>query len=767
MKFFIKLFSFLFLSLTVSFAFAEDGKIEEVIVTATKKAENLQTVPIAITAVTGTQLDDRGVLDISEIAETTPNLQFEIGQPTSGLRGAPVIFMRGLGQDDFVIVGDPGVGVYVDGVYVGRTMGAVLENIDVERIEVLRGPQGTLFGKNTIGGAINMITKRPSDETERSLSLGIGEDGYNEVRYTASGLVGENSKARVSVLRRERDGYVKLKQYENFYGGSNEITSMRASLLIEPSDDLKVDLAFDYTDEEGSPSAASVQGAWGTIATDNLGGNPQLGAFARIWNAFKTGADRASCLSAAGQSSNPACMGPQWTPNNPYESDQLFADRAGNKLEPTNTMEVMGASMTITKDLSNGQFKSITAYREFDSVIFNDVDFTPHISFANNHPEFSQDQVSQEFQLTGTANDGNSEYLLGSYYFDESGLEYIMNQIALPFVTVDGFWYQDIWRNINNDAKAVYGSWKHRLSEKLTVTLGGRHTTSTKSFNLVTERATGIQVQNGEMEEKEFTPNLNFGYEISDDTYSYFTYSEGYRDGGYPARFVGQVPDPLPFYDAEFVKSYEVGLKTYLNDRKTRLNLAYFLTDYSDMQVTANPPATIGSETTKDNLGDSEISGLELELQALLSENLSLDLSAAWLNDKVKSVPGGVLMSGPFPIDQDSDLIYTPDFSFSIALNHSVDLGSGTLDSRVQYSAKDDYYHSITNIPESLETDHKVVNMSMRYQPNNADWEVSLVGKNITDEDYYTVQRQFNNYPFMFGTPKRPRHFTLRYKYNF
>ena len=124
-------------------------------------------------------------------------------------------------------------------------------------------------------------------------------------------------------------------------------------------------------------------------------------------------------------------------------------------------------------------------------------------------------------------------------------------------------------------------------------------------------------------------------------------------------------------------------------------------------------------------------------------------------------------MSGPFPIDQDSDLIYTPDLSFSIALNHSVDLGSGTLDSRVQYSAKDDYYHSITNIPESLETDHKVVNMSMRYQPNNADWEVSLVGKNITDEDYYTVQRQFNNYPFMFGTPKRPRHFTLRYKYNF
>ncbi|MDH3640717.1 MAG: TonB-dependent receptor [Gammaproteobacteria bacterium] len=763
---FFRTFVVVCVAAAIGFPQAYAAELEEIVVTARKLEETLQNAPVAVSVASGELLESMGGGDLSVVGKMAPNVQFETGQPTSGIR-APTVYIRGMGQDDFIIVEDGAVGVYLDGVYVGRTLGSVFDLVDVERVEVLRGPQGTLFGRNTIGGAISLVSKAPSTEAmEGNFKVGLGEDGYRNMQGVFNLPLGETAAARFSAFAREQDGYVEALQYDSYDLGEEDVWGLRAALRYEPNDVFSADLAVDYSSDRSSPNAV------GPIDFLNLDGQPRpTNTFGNWWNVFHSG-NPAGCTDPAVAAVNTDCYGAVWDPGDEYATNSVFRDNDGNVIEPEQKLDVLGVHLNLSWDLGWGELKSISAYREFEARIFNDVDFTPHLIFHNNHDDFTQDQFSQELQLSGTAFDDKLDFLVGLFYFEEDGVEDIFNQLSFPSAQAPEFFFQQVTRFVENDSQAIFTQLNYRFTDRVQLTAGMRYSESTKKFNLVQPNILGAMVDNtGELKVEEWTPMFTLSWDVNDDIMTYFTYSEGFRDGGFPARFVGAIPEPLPFYDPEFVENFELGLKMMLADNRVRLNVAAFQMDYDDIQVTASiefPSAVVGSSTSKDNLGKARIRGLEAELTAAITDNLVVNASLGILDDKIKEVTDGSLLSGSFRITEDNDLPMTPNFNGSIGAEytHMIDNG-GQVIVRADYAFKDDFYTRIENIVETEEKNYQTLSASVRYLSANGRWEVGVWGRNVTDETYYQARRIFESLGTTFGTPTRGRTVYGSVQYNF
>ncbi|MEL0307260.1 MAG: TonB-dependent receptor plug domain-containing protein, partial [Halieaceae bacterium] len=361
----------------------ESMALEEVVVTARRREENMQQVPIAVSVITGKDLLDSGGLKIDTIGKMAPNVHFEAAGGTSGVK-SPIIFIRGMGQNDFIPVEDPAVGIYVDGVYMGRNIGSVFDLIDIERVEVLRGPQGTLFGRNTIGGAINIVSAAPSDEFGGSVQFSAGSDGYLEGKATVNVPFGERAGGRFIVFKRERDGYVRALQYDDLELGSDDSWGARARINADLTDNFNLDIVFDYTEANETPGAISPVAGIGGFNGSTIQLGLPVQPFAHFYNAIWSG-NAASCTTAAGQAGDTSCYGPVWNTGDPYAVNSVYTDNDGNKIVPEQDVEVMGGAITLTWNIGDLELKSITGYREFDIGFYNELDFSPYILFANNH----------------------------------------------------------------------------------------------------------------------------------------------------------------------------------------------------------------------------------------------------------------------------------------------------------------------------------------------------------------------------------------------
>jgi len=742
--------------------------LEEIVVTARRREESLQDVPASVAVISSEEILARGEANFDVIGKIVPNVHFESAGGTSGVK-SPVVFVRGMGQADFIIVEDPAVGLYLDGVFMGRMVGQASDLVDVERIEVLRGPQGTLFGRNTIGGAINIVSKKPDDEFGASFKLGAGEDGHQEARVTVNVPLGEGWGARVSAFTREMDGYVDALQYSGYDLGSEDIWGSRVVVSGTIGDMFSIDFSADYSKDESTPGAIVPLNGIGVWDGVQMEGPGQPGAFGNFWNVFYSG-DPASCTSAAGQASNPSCYGSVWNAG-PYETNSVFTDTNGAPVKADQDIEVWGTNLTMELDFESFSIKSITSYREFDIFLFNDLDFSPHIVFANTHPEYSQEQFSQEFQFSGNAMDGRMSYVLGAYYFTEEGVEDIFNQIAhVPAISggPPANFFQNLARNIDNESWAVFAQATFDITEDLHVTVGTRYTESEKDFEMITERVTGTTVQPGFLETEESTPMASISYDLNDSTMAYFTYSEGYRDGGFPARFTGVVPIPLPNYEPEFVENYEIGLKTTLLDGRLRANIAAFVMDYSDMQISATSALPgVGDNTTKFNLGDASFEGFEVELTALLTENFTIGLNVGLLDDDIDSLVGGSLRSSGVPITKSNDLPFSPSWTMALMAAYDFQLPNGaTITLRGDYAAKDDYYTRTENTDEAFTDDYRNLNASITYRSPEDKWSIGVRARNLTDEFYYESRTTFSAFQMGFGQPVRPRTVSAYFTYN-
>ncbi len=748
----------------------EEG-VEEIIVTARKKEENLQTTPIAVTAVGAADLDARGVATLQSVGAIAPNVHFTANQPTSGLPGATSVFIRGIGQRDFTINIDPAVGVYFDGVYIGRSIGALLDLVEVDRIEVLRGPQNTLFGRNTIGGAINVVSKAPQNEFGGSVRIGAGDEGYFQASANMSIPLSERVRTSIGVYQRQQDGYVDALQYNGALKlGDDNVWGARGALAIDLTDRISVDLSLDYADTKTAPAPVvpikiNTLFPVGTVGT---------GPFNSFFNNSLALTGDAGCRTTSGQATNPKCYGPVWLPASRFATNAVFANERGVKVTPENTLETMGAALTVSAQTPFGQLKSITAQRSFDALTYNDVDFSPFVLFANNHPEYSQEQFSQEFQLVGTTANDRLDYVVGLYHFHETGLERIYNQIITAFnaTTNPGALAQDISRTIDNTSQAIYAQATYKLTDDLSVTGGLRYTESEKIFTLKNILPTGAVdgPYRGVKSVSKTTPLITLGYEVTPDTYAYATYSKGFRDGGFAARFIGALPRDLPSYNPEFVDSFEIGLKNVLFDRRLRLNLAAFNTDYRDLQVDATvpPELQISQQSTILNLAQATIKGVEAEFDARPTEWLRIDGAIGYLDAQLDEVRGGRLLSGAFTITTRSKLPMVAEWTGNVGVTVSPRVGKiGRVFARVDFAYESDKMSGIENNPEILLDGRTITNASLRFVPEQGNWEAGLNVRNLTDEEYFYQKINIQALNSTFGSIARPRTVFATLKYHF
>ncbi|MDD9962811.1 MAG: TonB-dependent receptor [Gammaproteobacteria bacterium] len=742
--------------------------LEEIVVTARRREESLQDVPTSVAVISSEEILARGEANFDVIGQIVPNVHFESAGGTSGVE-SPVVFVRGMGQADFIIVEDPAVGLYLDGVFMGRMVGQASDLVDVERIEVLRGPQGTLFGRNTIGGAINIVSKKPDDEFGASIKLAAGEDGHIEARGTVNVPLNGDWGARLSAFGREMDGYVDALQYDGYELGSEDIWGTRLMVSGTVGEQFSVDFSFDYSKDTSTPGAIVPLNGIGVWDGQQRAGPGQPGAFGNFWNVFYSG-DPGSCLTPGGQAGNQACYGPVWNAGR-YETNSVFTDLQGNQIAADQDIEVWGTNLTLGVDFEAVSLKSITSYREFDIFLFNDLDFSPHIVFANTHPEYSQEQFSQELQLTGAGIDNRLNYVVGAYYFKEDGVEDIFNQIAhVPAISggPPTNFFQNLARHIDNESWALYGQLTFDITEALHLTVGTRYTESEKDFVMITERVRATTVQPGLLKTKEHTPMASLSYDVNERSMVYFTYSEGYRDGGFPARFTGVVPIPLPNYEPEFVENYEVGYKTTLLDGRLRANVAAFLMEYTDMQISATSLLpNVGDNTTKFNLGDATYKGFEIELTALVTDNFTLGVNVGHLDDEIDSLVGGGLISSGILITEDHDLPFSPSWTLAITAAYDFALPNGAvLTLRGDYSTKDDFYTRTENTLEAFTDDYEMLNASLTYRSPDEKWSLGVRARNLTDEFYFESRTTFSAFQMGFGKPVRPRTVSAFFTYD-
>ena len=682
------------------------NNLGDIVVTARRSAETLQDVPVAVTALGADFIERQNISSAADVPQFAPNLTVE-QQPSS--LSAATVFIRGIGNQEPSAVSEQGVGIYLDGVYLARAAGAVFDLIDLERIEVLRGPQGTLFGRNTIGGALQLISKKPANTMGVTAKAGFGRfnEWYARARLDTGYIVGDVIKASISAQHRESNGYV-----DNLLTPSSQDPgSLRANSVAVGLEgdfgDLTVNYNFDYDERKGTPAFFQIV-ATTPLAQNYYSQSPNYGGAPFLVNPVRQGT-----VQQAG-----------------------FTDGNGNFRYGSKT-RVQGHGLTISYDATPElTIKSITGYRKFfQDTILNlsgngvlrgpVVDFTSPTLVSvqqvtpyggNNAPQ-KQWQFSQELQAVGKV--GDISYLLGMYYFYEKASEY--NRQALTLVmpvsalTSLGFdqptvnaisalnpGLSTVGVNANpvqafggtSQSMAVFGqaSWKpSALDDKLEVTLGGRYTADDKSAYLAGDVS---PVQRGRASFNNFSWLGSVSYTVVEDVMIYGRVSTGYRSGGINPR-----ANVINSFDPEKATAYEAGIKSQFLDNRVRLNLAGYITNYDDLQVQQFAAGSGGATSLVVNAGKVQLSGFEAELTMLPFTGFQIDGSVGYVKTKYKQF----LFRDPatnmiVDVADQAKPLYTPKWSIHLGAEYSHPIGDALVRLRGDYSHRTQiYFNALDN----------------------------------------------------------------------
>ena len=741
----------------LSFA-VEEVSIEEIIVTARKKEESLQKVPVAVTVLSADDLEKRSIPDLLEVARFTPNMYITpIGTASPDQSS---VFIRGVGNADSFVTTDPGVGTYVDGVFLGRAQGGILDILDIERIEVLRGPQGTLFGKNTTGGAINVVSNAPEGDLNGKLSLTFGNLERVDVAGTIDlPIIQDILNVKLSALMKNRDCLFNRPSDNACYGDENT-KAYRAFLRYTPTNNFTADIIFDGTHRD----AHIIPSSNIRFGLSNADGSPTL------VEAFNIGV-------RLGVIRGPELINTTF-PNN---SENPYAQE-GN--EPTDAKtDLYGISGHLKWEVGRMTLHSITAYRDIESFAPENTDGST-ADFAEVTSFNESEQFTQEFRVEGLLFDERLDYIGGFFYFHD---EAITDEAALLFNEIET---QDAiealigarltpFRNIvdqTTDSYAVFGHVSYSLTDKLRVSAGGRFTHEEKEVlgarhvadvveNVAVSEFTAIRPIT--LEESWDATSYKFGvdYQLSDDIFAFANVSRGFRSGGFNGRAstAGQLNSP---FNPEFVMSYELGVKSDLFDNRVRLNLTGFFTDYTDRQLTlltttVDPNSGIATfEPTTTNNGEAELIGFEAELIAVVTENLKLEAYAGYIDaeftDDISKGKGEIV-----PL--------VPEWTAAIAGEYTLPLARlGDLSVRVDYNYRDDvaFHPQPTDI--SSENGFGLLNVRATFYSESGNWEIAAYGRNMTDKIYkYFAIDQLAGFGLSRASYSDPREYGITIKRRF
>ncbi|HYD28599.1 TonB-dependent receptor [Brevundimonas sp.] len=663
--------------------------VGEIIVTARRRDEALKDVPISVSALGAERLEETGATDITALQQQTPNATVQVAR---GSNSTLISFIRGVGQQDPLWGFEPGVGLYVDDVYIARPQGAVLDIYDVERIEVLRGPQGTLYGRNTVGGAVKYVTSRLSQDPELMLRGAYGS--YNQVDLLASGSMplADNFRIGGAIASYQRDGYG-----ENLNTGAEhynkDVLAGRVSMEWEPREDMSIRLAYDRVEDDSNPRHGHREVA---------GVGPGAGV-----------------------------------PDSVYDTYAGIGDE--------NSVMNQGFSATVQLDVNeHWTFKSITAWREGETDTVIDFDNTPAPTL-DIPAYYADDQLTQEFQFLFDYD--RIQGVMGFFYLDghaEGAFDTIAGNLGIVIGTGG---------QVNTESWAGYADVNLDLTDRLHLSLGARYTLDNKTGTVF--RANYLGATNSPLlggtprapllvrtdytasnDFNQFTPRVALSYDLNDDMTAYASYSQGYKSGGFDMRGDAILtPDTVNGYEPETVDSIELGLKGSLD----RLSFAasVFRNEYNDQQVTTQVPAVGGIASFVDNVGSSTFLGAEFEGSLFLSDSLSANFAVGYLDSDFEEFLRYNLALGVYEDISDQVVLQNaPKWTGYLGLTWRGDVAGGELAVTPSVSYRDDYSQFEFPNPILDQEAYALVDLSIVWTDPGDRYTVGLYGKNLTDEEY-------------------------------
>jgi len=676
-----------------------DTQVDEIVVTAQKREQNLQDVPVAVSAFGAAQLEAQSVQSLTDLSAKAPNV---VLAPVGAYPYASAFFIRGLGFADVESTFEPSVGVEMNGVYLARNSGALQDFFDIESVEILRGPQGTLYGRNTIGGVVSVRTKtaKVGQDFGGAVQATVGDHGREEARIALNVPLGDTFAARGSFLYKNYDGYNKNVTL-NTREGYNEVFSGRFSLAYKPNDVFDAVLVADFDQERGSGAA---------FRNASLPGN-------LFYNLSPT-------------TGSPGV--PPFTPTQVAQAKDVYNTFSGRPSFAD--IDTWGLALTANWDLGFGTLTSITGYREFDDLVQSDYDASA-TDFFHALRDQTHKQFSQELRLAGDAGE-NINYVVGLYFMDQ---EYNITNTQGGLL-YGGFDLAQI-ASQKNQAWALFGQADYRVDDKMTLTFGGRFSYETKDF---TNDPIGAPPRASFSDEwNNFSPKLGANYEFTSNVMGYVTWSKGFRSGGFNGRAASaSAAGP---YDAETVESFEAGVKSELFDRSLRLNAAVFTSSYSDMQVGTQRFNGAVYESVVVNAGEARISGAEAEALWIIGGGWRLNANVAYLDAGFVSNLTDLDGNGVKEDNSDLPLGYAPEWSGSVGVNYTRETPLGEFGFNANAVYMDDIYTSGGALNRT--SDVQVRPSNTLYDATislegAAGWRVALWGKNLADEE--VINNTFN-----------------------
>jgi len=686
----------------------EAGINNDIVVTARRRAETLQDVPIAITAFSGEQLENSGALDITDIAQVTPNVSFEVSRGTNSTLSA---FIRGVGQQDPVAGFEAGVGIYLDDVYLNRPQAAVLDIYDVERIEVLRGPQGTLYGRNTIGGAVKYVTRRLSDEPTLRVRANLGTYEQADLIVGGSAPVGDGTlRIGATGARLSRGGFG-----ENLTTGranyNRDIWAGRVSAEVNNERNVFFRISGDYTQDNSNP-----RGGHRLI--------PALGTGAPVLNDVY---DTRGGL------------------NDLEQEVEAWGVSAFGEIQPTESITL----------------RLITAYRRDDSSTPIDFDALPQVD-VDVPAVYNNRQLSQELQIL--YNRGPINALLGGYYLNANARTIF--DVRLPN-TVTALTFGDV----DTETFAIFGDFTFDVSEQLSLSVGGRYTWDERTSDILRQVFIGggspffggngnlLLVQSdfeGTADFQQFTPRASITYEITDEQTVYASYARGFKGGGFDPRGVStacrnptggacsrdQLVDFLGF-DPETVDSFELGYRASLFDRRLSFSLAAFHAEYKDVQVPGSVGVTLNGQQTfigvTTNAGRARFQGVEFEGNAVLVQDFGTQggrLGFSWTMGYINADYLEFIDGRGIDVADRREIQNTPELTASGTLNYSAPIAGGNLNASTTLAYRSSSQQFELRTPGLDQEAFTLLDANLVWRSDDDRFMVGLHGRNLTDKRY-------------------------------
>ena len=719
-------------------------ELDTITVTARRRVESIMDVPVAVSAFGEEQLKDLQATDISGLQGAVPNLNIVQGRGSSNTVN---VFIRGIGQPDSLQTFDPGVGMYVDDVYYSRINGALFSLFDVQQVEVLRGPQGTLYGKNSTGGAIKVNTKNPFDDQGGAVEVGVGSFGRTDFRAYLGEQLSERAAFSIAGAYLKNDGYVEDPVTGEDYNGEDTI-ALRGKLALRPSDSFSATLSADYTRQDNALTLG--QSTAPLIRTDLAFGPVVL--------------------------------------QQPDTDEYNFESRTSFRPDQGQEMTHKGVSANLQWELGEQwSAKSISAWRKLDTSSYIDIDASEW-ELGDVLVEVDQEQVSQELQLQYD-NGSNMQAIFGAYYMNETLPSY-QEAYASDFFGFAGAPI-DFLRTINDDLEttsvAAFAHVNWEFVPTWTLAAGLRYSRDEKDYVRTTSTFWGplfaaineTVAFNGKQSWDAWTPSLSLQKAFSDNVMGYVSANRGFKSGGFNGRANTSLETTSAAFDPEFVWTYEAGVKMRSDDGRFSANVAAFHSSYEDFQARVsevlNPDSPVPTFSFPVlNAAEMEINGFEFEGVARLGDATTLSGQMSWMDASYKSFED-LRTTDPANPSYDPSLHehvpFSPDWTARIALQHVFQLGgSGALTVGGDVAYRGDTWLSVDNRPGLMQDAYTTAGLFTAWDSPQYAWQVRAGVRNATDELYKTEGQEFSsvaNIQTAYYAPPRNWYLTVRRNFDF